>query len=313
MTGQSVSFVELVAGTAVVVAAAAAVLAPRRLVSVVSFLVFGVLLSVLWALMGAPDVALAEAAIGTGVTGALFVTVVTRSSGEAHGVEPAPRRQTVASLIAVAVMTGGLGAALVASAEQGAGRQQGLGDRVADDLAATGVEHPVTGVLLGFRSYDTLMEVIALVTAVLVVLAVPRPQAGRGTAAGAPPAPLTWFVRILAPVLGLLSAWLLVAGSSRPGGAFQAGAVLAATLILAHVTDTLRLRPPSPATRAAVFTGAAAFLILAFVGVLTNGAWLATHATWAGPVTVLLESVLTVTIGVALALVYVSLVDGDPA
>ena len=36
---------------------------------------------------------------------------------------------------------------------------------------------------------------------------------------------------VLAPVLVLLTAWLLFAGSSRPGGAFQAGAVLAALLI----------------------------------------------------------------------------------
>ncbi len=44
--------------------------------SVVMFIVFGLFLAIAWVRLGAPDVALAEAAIGAGVTGALMLDAV---------------------------------------------------------------------------------------------------------------------------------------------------------------------------------------------------------------------------------------------
>ncbi len=44
--------------------------------AVVLFIVFGLLMSVVWVRLGAPDIALAEAAIGTGLTAALFLEAV---------------------------------------------------------------------------------------------------------------------------------------------------------------------------------------------------------------------------------------------
>jgi uncharacterized MnhB-related membrane protein len=46
---------------------------PNLLRSVVMFIAFGLLLALAWARLAAPDVALAEAAIGAGLTGALFL------------------------------------------------------------------------------------------------------------------------------------------------------------------------------------------------------------------------------------------------
>lgn len=46
--------------------------------AVVFFISFSLLLSIAWARMQAPDVALAEAAIGGGLTGALFLAAVRR-------------------------------------------------------------------------------------------------------------------------------------------------------------------------------------------------------------------------------------------
>jgi uncharacterized MnhB-related membrane protein len=42
----------------------------------VMFIVFGLLLALVWARLEAPDIALAEAAIGAGLTGALLLTAV---------------------------------------------------------------------------------------------------------------------------------------------------------------------------------------------------------------------------------------------
>lgn len=61
---------------------------PRLDRAVVMFIVFGLLLTLAWARLDAPDIALAEAAIGTGLTGALLLDALaalrlSRSHGEA--------------------------------------------------------------------------------------------------------------------------------------------------------------------------------------------------------------------------------------
>lgn len=44
--------------------------------AVVLFIVFGLLMALAWARLNAPDIALAEAAIGAGITGALLLDTV---------------------------------------------------------------------------------------------------------------------------------------------------------------------------------------------------------------------------------------------
>lgn len=44
--------------------------------AVIHFIVFGLLLTLVWARLAAPDIALAEAAIGAGLTGALLLDAV---------------------------------------------------------------------------------------------------------------------------------------------------------------------------------------------------------------------------------------------
>ncbi len=46
--------------------------------AVVMFIVFGLMAALSWARLRAPDIALAEAAIGAGVTGALFLNTIGR-------------------------------------------------------------------------------------------------------------------------------------------------------------------------------------------------------------------------------------------
>jgi energy-converting hydrogenase B subunit D len=64
---------------------------PRR--AVILFIAFGLLLALVWARLRAPDVALAEAAIGAGLAGALMLAAARRAS---HGLpdHDEPVRQT---------------------------------------------------------------------------------------------------------------------------------------------------------------------------------------------------------------------------
>ncbi|MCA1782318.1 MAG: hydrogenase subunit MbhD domain-containing protein [Dermatophilaceae bacterium] len=300
--------VEVAVAAAVLLAAGVALFGRRRMTSVVGFLVLGALLSLYWALIGAPDVALAEAAIGTGVTGALFVAAVTLLGRDAD-IRPSGPAVTALSLAAGAALAAlvGLGLTRGADTAGAAPDRPGLGGAVESALADTGVDHPVTGVLLSFRSLDTLMEMVVLLAAAAIALAfLPRVA----PAEPATPAPsgliLDRFVRLVAPLLLLLAVWVLVAGSGRPGGAFQSGAVLAATLILLHLGGLLTLRV-RPLLRVALAAGVAAFVLVAGAGLEGGGSWLQIRGPAAGQTILALESVLAVTIGASLATVFLAL------
>lgn len=61
---------------AIVVLAWRALVVRQSFTAVVLFIVYGVVLSIGWVRLSAPDVALAEAAIGAGLTGALLLDAV---------------------------------------------------------------------------------------------------------------------------------------------------------------------------------------------------------------------------------------------
>ncbi|MCK4838810.1 MAG: DUF4040 domain-containing protein [Desulfobulbaceae bacterium] len=53
--------------------------------AVVLFISFGLLMALSWVRLQAPDVALAEAAIGSGLTGALFLSALRRMTSHRRG------------------------------------------------------------------------------------------------------------------------------------------------------------------------------------------------------------------------------------
>ncbi|MBK1647322.1 Na(+)/H(+) antiporter subunit B [Rhabdochromatium marinum] len=67
---------------------------PRR--AAILFIAFGLWLSLVWARLGAPDVALAEAAIGAGLGGALILSAArrARASSQAKARAPTPPERT---------------------------------------------------------------------------------------------------------------------------------------------------------------------------------------------------------------------------
>jgi energy-converting hydrogenase B subunit D len=55
---------------------------PERFEAIVLFITFGMLMAVSWTRLGAPDLALVEAAIGAGLTGALLLDTLGRIETE---------------------------------------------------------------------------------------------------------------------------------------------------------------------------------------------------------------------------------------
>lgn len=60
---------------------------PRLFEAVVLFVAFGLLMALCWMRLGAPDVALAEAAIGAGLTGALLISALARLEDSGSGAD----------------------------------------------------------------------------------------------------------------------------------------------------------------------------------------------------------------------------------
>lgn len=61
-----------------------ALAAPELFKGIVLFIAFGLVLALVWVRLDAPDVALAEAAIGAGLTGALLLTTLSKLSAKSQ-------------------------------------------------------------------------------------------------------------------------------------------------------------------------------------------------------------------------------------
>ncbi len=178
-------------------------------------------------------------------------------------------------------------------------------------LAQSGVSHPVTAVLLNYRGYDTLLEIAVLLLALLAILGV------AGTSVTAQPRPahvvVQTLARLAAPLAVLVAVYLLWAGAFRPGGAFQAGAVLAAAAVLLHLAGLFRgWGFPALRLRLGLVAGFAVFLSVAAVLAL-QGELLAYPPAVAGLLILLIESALTLSLGLTLAGLFLCLAHEDAA
>lgn len=220
---------------------------------IVRFIAFGLLVALAWARLGAVDLALAEAALGAGLTGTLFLSTLgrmglrqaSRRSGEAVTSIPALRSRRVHFAISVPLLVFSLVLALtgvVADAALTLGREDrpGLGPMVNTLQPRSGIGTDVAAVLLDFRGYDTLLEMSVLFAAVLAVWALGTIRFRR------PPWPvdpvLASLTRVLVPLMVLVAAYLLQAGLHSHGGGFQAGAMLGAAGVLWTLADRRALR-----------------------------------------------------------------------
>ncbi|MGD2074993.1 MAG: DUF4040 domain-containing protein [Gammaproteobacteria bacterium] len=278
----------------------AAVASPSLKRAVALFIAFGLLLALVWARLRAPDLALAEAAIGAGLTGALLLAAL-REEPEADPqavAVPAPIKWLVSglSLVVAAAFAWALLPAL------SAGAAARLADAVAAQLVHSGVSNPVTAVLLNFRAYDTLLELAVLLAAALGVLAL-----GRARPAYSRPGPvLAALIRWLVPLLVVTAGYLLWVGAHAPGGAFQAGAVLAAAGVLLRLGGYAGAGLPGPlAQRWLLIAGTGAFLAVGVALTAAGLAFLQYPRDWSGALILLIESAAMLAIATTLTLAYV--------
>jgi len=206
-----------------------------------------------------------------------------------------------------------LGALLLAAPD----RAPLLPELVQANLDASGVSNPVTAVLLNFRSYDTLLEVVVLMVAMVSVWSMDRRSRELTREERRLDDPvLETLARIVVPLAAVTAVYLTWAGASATGGAFQAGALLAGAGVLLAAAGLMR--PPTAAwapIRLTVASGLYLFVAVGFGVMPWTGTFLQFPEGMAYPLILGIEAVLTVSIAVVLVELFVdvpAVPDPDP-
>ncbi|MEE4146501.1 MAG: Na(+)/H(+) antiporter subunit B [Halieaceae bacterium] len=180
--------------------------------------------------------------------------------------------------------------------------------KVLEALPDSGVSNPVTAVLLNFRAFDTLLEVGVLLLTLIAVWALDLRLPGAETL---PASPLfSSLLRVSGPLLVLVAGYLLWVGASAPGGAFQAGAVLAGGCLLLRLAGLWH--PPAVILRWAVSVGLLVFLATALAMPFLTGGLLQYPPAAAGIWILLIETAATVSIAAILTSLFIAREPGEP-
>jgi multisubunit Na+/H+ antiporter MnhB subunit len=273
--------------------------------AVIAFAAYGLLVAVVWVRLQAVDVALTEAAIGSGLTGLLMLGAAARlrvAERAAKAEPPGGWLRASAAVLAGTVATA-LGTAVWFFAEPA----PTLAPAAAAEIEATGLGNAVTAVLMAYRATDTLLEKVVLVLAVVGVwsLAPDRAWGGRpGTLYRTDPdGVLPFFARVLPPFGVVIGAYLMWTAADDPGGAFPGGTVLAAMWVLVMMAG-LADSPPvrSVPLRLMVLAGPVAFVGVGLAGMVIADAFLAYPVSYAKLLIVTIEIAMTLSIAAMLGM-----------
>ena len=272
---------------------------PRTSEAIIQFMVFGLLTSLAWVRVDAPDLALTEAAIGSGVMGALLLTSLRRS-----GLEPSSARVSRWVRVPVELACLVLGGILTWLLLSEWPDTRGLVAEAYRELPSSGATNPVTAVVLNYRAWDTFLEMIVLWVAALCALALQNRRLSN------PPDPagpvFRFYLSRIMPLFALTIIYLVWVGSRAPGGAFPAGALLGGLAVLV----LLGPQPPQLAlqsfyTRLGVVLGAGVFALVA-VAMLVQGQLLQYPVESAEVWILLIEFACTLSIGICFAVLFAS-------
>lgn len=295
----------------VLTVAAWSIFAREAFTAVVAYVAYGLLLSIVWVRLFAVDVALTEAAIGGGVTGVLLIGAAGRlRQAENSAVNKQPSTALcVSAFILCSLVTLTL-AWVVLSLPDPAPT---LAPAAGQDLSGTGLGNAITAVLLAFRSFDTMLEKVVLVLAVVGVWSLASDRNWGGTSgltrATKPEGTRALLAQVLPPlgiVVGIHMVWV---GADEPGGAFQGGAILAAMWMITMIARLTEMPPiDSRWLRLALIAGPAVFILIGVSGGAIADGFFSYPIGFAKPLILLIEAFMTLSIAVTLPV----LVGGPP-
>lgn len=298
--------------TLLLITAVAIVRTKNLFVAVMLMGIFSLLIAVNFFLLDAADVALTEAAIGAGISTVLFLGALALT--REHERTFPPQR-----IIPVAVVT--VAALVMIYATQD---KPQFGDPDAPVQAHVApwyleqtreqidIPNVVTAVLGSFRAYDTLGEVLVVLTAgvgVLFLLASRPSSRGRSKALPEPDEGLRHHLiprvlgRVVIPFILLFGLYVQFHGEYGPGGGFQAGALIATAIILYTLIEgegrALQVIP-APILRGLVVGGALLYGFVGLAGILLGGSYLDYSVLHDNPVTGQQMGIILIELGVGM-------------
>jgi multisubunit Na+/H+ antiporter MnhB subunit len=265
--------------------------------------VFGLLMSIAWVRLSAVDVALTEAAIGSGITGMLLLGAAARLKG----VDASGARCSVPMTIVAAVLCTMIAACLTAVALMPNYVAPTLAPMAMQNLEQTGLGNPVAAVLFAYRALDTLLEKVVLLLALVGVWSLAPDRAWGGVPSldsYVPPSDiLAFFAQILPPFGIVFAIYMTWTGASNPGGAFQGGTVLAVMWLLVMMAGVMRAPSINDARlRWLLVAGPALFLVVGLAGFFIAAGFLAYPPAYAKALIVVVEIALAISIAATLGL-----------
>lgn len=231
----------LVTGALILVALATVLLQRRRLTALIVMGALGLLVSLIFAKLSAPDLALTQLSVEVMTTVLLLLALYFLPQ---RGPVDSSQGRRLRDL-GIATLAGGGATALTWGILTRA--LESISDFfLVNSIPGGGGANVVNVMLVDFRGYDTLGEISVLalaglgIYAMLKDLQLPGPThdaAGRPWNWDAHPTIMAFLTRLLLPLALLVSIFIFLRGHNQPGGGFIAGLVTAAALILQYLTN----------------------------------------------------------------------------
>jgi multicomponent K+:H+ antiporter subunit A len=208
----------------------------QRLLAIIFMSVVGLVVSMTFVLLSAPDLALTQISVEV-VTIVVMLLALRFLPARADAVEPRGRRLRD---VAIAGLAGG-GVAALSYAMLTRPFETISNFYLANAVPGGGGANAVNVILVDFRGFDTLGEITVLAMAALGAHALVSglrlaPYAGSAEReADRHPIMLAMLVRPLLPLALAVSLYILLRGHNLPGGGFIAGLVTSVALILQYI------------------------------------------------------------------------------
>lgn len=179
-------------------------------------------------------------------------------------------------------------------------------------LPGSGVENPVTAVLLNYRSFDTLLEIaVVFLVAVALVKSESLCRSSSGfethTINTSENRLFMGMLDWLAPSILILGGYILWTGAYSPGGAFQAGALLAGVGILLSTRKSYQTKLREKILSLVIVLGLFVFISVGVLVLPFTGNFLFYPSGLESELILLIESAATISIAIILTTLYQTL------
>jgi len=212
--------------------------------SVIVFGAYSFLMCVVWTCNAAVDVAFTEAAVGAGVGTVFLVSTIYNTSR----VDTYRKNRIIKQLFMflVVCVVGSLLLKTVTDLPHWGDAQAPANTHVSayfleNSIADTHVPNVVTSVLADYRGFDTMFETCVVFVAFIAIFALLRTRKKPAKDLTPPHTPVDSLIikvasHLMIPFMQLFALYVVAHGHYSPGGGFQGGVILGASLILLAIS-----------------------------------------------------------------------------